>query len=125
MQAPKTKVITRNGKAMESPKIQTLIITIFLFTIPTSFASPPNLENGFTQCITDLKPSNLNSPIQNFTYTRQSPKFLTILHNYVRNLRYFNNTTRKPIAIVAAADVTHIQTHLRQETRPSAPDPQL
>ncbi|KAJ4916923.1 FAD-binding Berberine family protein [Raphanus sativus] len=94
---------------MKSPTIKTLIISVFLFTIPTSLASPPTVDNVFKQCLIDFKPSNPNSPIQNFTYTPQNPKFLTILNNYVRNLRYFNNTTRKPITIVAAADVTHIQ----------------
>lgn len=94
---------------MKSLTIQTLIITIFLFTIPTSFASPPTLDDVFAQCITDFKPSNPKSPIENFIYTQQNPNFHTILINYVRNLRYFNSTTPKPIAIVAAADVTHIQ----------------
>ncbi|KAH0917853.1 hypothetical protein HID58_025513, partial [Brassica napus] len=97
------------AKRMKSLTIHTLIITIFFFTISTSFASPPRLEDVFSQCTTDFKPSNPNFPIQNFTYTQQDPSFLTILNNYVRNLRYFNNTTRKPVAIVAAADVTHIQ----------------
>ncbi|KAL0700237.1 hypothetical protein Bca4012_056359 [Brassica carinata] len=94
---------------MKSLTIHTLIITLFFFTIPTSFASPPRLEDVFSQCTTDFRPSNPNFPIQDFTYTQQTPSFLTILNNYIRNLRYFNNTTRKPVAIVAAADVTHIQ----------------
>ncbi|KAL1205041.1 Berberine bridge enzyme-like 9 [Cardamine amara subsp. amara] len=94
---------------MQSLTIQTLFITIFLFTFPTSFASPPTIENVFAQCLSDFKPSNPKSPIQNFIFTQQSPKFLTTLNNYVRNLRYFNTTTRKPTAIVTAADVTHIQ----------------
>ncbi|KAG7598785.1 FAD-binding type PCMH-like superfamily [Arabidopsis suecica] len=94
---------------MASLTTQTLIITIFFLAIPRSFSSPPSLEDVFAQCLADFKPSNPKSPIQNFIYTQQSPNFLTILNNYVRNLRYFNNTTRKPVAIVAAADVTHIQ----------------
>ncbi|KAJ0236991.1 Berberine bridge enzyme-like 9 [Hirschfeldia incana] len=94
---------------MKSLTINTLIITVFFFTIQTSFASPPRLEDVFSQCTTDFRPSNPNVPIQNFTYTQQDPRFLTILNNYVRNLRYFNHTTRRPVAIVAAADVTHIQ----------------
>ncbi|VVA93120.1 unnamed protein product [Arabis nemorensis] len=94
---------------MKSLTIHTLITTIFLISIPTSFALPPSLENVFAQCITDFKPSNPKSPIKNFMYTQQSPNFTTILNNYVRNLRYFNSTSHKPVAIVAAADVTHIQ----------------
>ncbi|CAD5314489.1 unnamed protein product [Arabidopsis thaliana] len=91
---------------MKSSTTQTLIFTVFLLLIPTSFAAPPKLKDSFTQCVTVFKPS---VPIQNFTYTQQNPNFLTILNNYVRNLRYFNGTTRKPVAIVAAAHFTHIQ----------------
>jgi len=94
---------------MKSPTTQTLIFTVFLLLIPTSFAAPPKLEDSFTQCLTVFKPSDPKLPIQNFTYTQQNPNFLTILNNYVRNLRYFNGTTRKPVAIVAAAHFTHIQ----------------
>ncbi|RID53169.1 hypothetical protein BRARA_G00588 [Brassica rapa] len=67
---------------MKSLTIHTLIITIFFFTISTSFASPPRLEDVFSQCTTDFKPSNPSFPIQNFTYTQQDPSFLTILNNY-------------------------------------------
>ncbi|XP_010500000.1 PREDICTED: berberine bridge enzyme-like 4 [Camelina sativa] len=94
---------------MNALTTQTLIVIVFLLIIPTSLAAPPTLEDSFTQCLTIFKPSDQESPIQNFTYTQQNPNFLTILNNYVRNLRYFNGTTRKPVAIVTAAHFTHIQ----------------
>ncbi|EFH70087.1 hypothetical protein ARALYDRAFT_473604 [Arabidopsis lyrata subsp. lyrata] len=94
---------------MKSSTTQTIIVTFFLLIIPTSFAAPPKLEDSFTQCLTTFKPSDPKFPIQNFTYTQENPNFLIILNNYVRNLRYFNGITRKPVAIVAAAHFTHIQ----------------
>ncbi|XP_057548304.1 berberine bridge enzyme-like 3 [Amaranthus tricolor] len=80
-----------------------LFSLFFLFFVIDANASITN----FLQCL----PSRSTSPhpITNSTYTPSNASFSTILQNYIRDSRFNTSTTMKPLAIITALDVSHVQ----------------
>ncbi|KAJ8448284.1 hypothetical protein Cgig2_025208 [Carnegiea gigantea] len=62
---------------------------------------------SFLQCLPTR--SNPSHPISNVTYTRSNPSFLSVLQTYIRDSRFNTSSTPKPLAIVTATDVSHVQ----------------
>ncbi|XP_021847413.2 berberine bridge enzyme-like 14 [Spinacia oleracea] len=98
-------------KALYSYSIASNIILlsflIIIFASHVKASSSSSIDN-FLECL----PSYSNSssfPISNSVYTRNNPSFLNVLQSYIRDSRFNTSSTPKPLAIVAALDVTHIQ----------------
>ncbi|XP_050225415.1 berberine bridge enzyme-like 8 [Mercurialis annua] len=67
----------------------------------------PVQEKTFLQCLATHSTPYL--PIYESTYFPTNPKYNSILQSYIRNLRFNSSTTPKPLFIVAATHVSHIQ----------------
>lgn len=78
---------------------------MFLF-ISFSVANSTSVEETFLQCISKTQSS---VPISEAIYTPQNSSFVSVLHSYVRNLRFMTPETPKPLVIVAALDESHVQ----------------
>ncbi|XP_074321735.1 berberine bridge enzyme-like 14 [Silene latifolia] len=79
---------------------------LFLVSFPTIEPAKLSIDN-FLQCLPSK--SNPANPIGKATFTASNPSFLRVLHAYVRNSRFNTSSTLKPLAIVTALDVSHVQ----------------
>lgn len=66
-----------------------------------------SIQNGLIQCLTNNSISS--HPISSLIYAPQNSSYSTVLESYIRNLRFNTSTTRKPLLIVTATHVSHIQ----------------
>ncbi|XP_074267503.1 berberine bridge enzyme-like 4 [Silene latifolia] len=81
-------------------------IIFFLFLIFNVHASNSSIDN-FIQCLpTKSSPAN---PISKAIFTPNNPSFLPILQTYIRDSRFNTSSTPKPLAIITALDVSHVQ----------------
>ncbi|XP_010519037.1 PREDICTED: berberine bridge enzyme-like 4 [Tarenaya hassleriana] len=94
--------------------MKTLIFIILLQTIlivSKVYAESSLPDQTFGNCLNDYhyRFGDPNIPVADLTYGPKHPLFLTVLKNYVRNLRFYNDSTRKPVLIVTAGEVSHVQ----------------
>ncbi|CAO2815219.1 unnamed protein product [Amaranthus hypochondriacus] len=82
------------------------LILIIFFSYSQVNVLASNIDN-FLKCLPSH--SNQSNPISNAIYTNENPSFLTILQNYIRESRFNTSSTPKPLAIITALDVSHIQ----------------
>ncbi|XP_021716663.1 berberine bridge enzyme-like 3 [Chenopodium quinoa] len=87
---------------------------LFLFYLYSFFfgynvkASYSNIDD-FLDCLHYSSISNPSFPISNAIYTRSNPSFLKVLQAYIHESRFNTSSTPKPLAIVTALDVSHVQ----------------
>ncbi|XP_062198072.1 berberine bridge enzyme-like Cyn d 4 [Phragmites australis] len=67
-----------------------------------SFAS----SDEFFQCLSETIPSE-------FVYPQTSSSFMSVLQSSVQNPKFLTNTTVRPLCIVTASDVSHVQATVR------------
>ncbi|CAL4993306.1 unnamed protein product [Urochloa decumbens] len=67
-----------------------------------SVASP----DSFLQCLSATVPSEL-------VFQQSSSSFMSVLESSVQNPKYLTNTTVRPLCIVTASDVSHVQAAVR------------
>ncbi|XP_056684950.1 berberine bridge enzyme-like 4 isoform X1 [Spinacia oleracea] len=79
---------------------------LFLFFLSHISASNSSIDT-FLECLPSH--SNPSHPISNSIYTPTNSSFLSVLQNYIRDSRFNTSTTPKPLAIVTALDVSHVQ----------------
>ncbi|KAG6696365.1 hypothetical protein I3842_09G144000 [Carya illinoinensis] len=87
------------------PSIPIILATI-LFSISSANSKQVNLHMFF-QCL-----SNNSSPFHQVSqtiYTPNNASFLSVLNSYIKNRRFLTSTTPKPLAIIAAKHISHIQ----------------
>ncbi|XP_058180942.1 berberine bridge enzyme-like 8 [Rhododendron vialii] len=88
---------------MRTPSFSIASFLAILF-VPFSWATS---YEGFLNCLEDNShPSYQNSSI---IYTRDDPSYSSVLHAYIRNLRFNETTTPKPLLIITALHSSHIQ----------------
>ena len=84
---------------------------LLLFSAFSLFFSHVEAANSpidsFLQCLPSH--SNQSHPISDVIFTQSNPSFLRVLQTYVRDSRFNTSSTPKPLAIVAASDVSHVQ----------------
>ncbi|KAK9756050.1 hypothetical protein RND81_01G069800 [Saponaria officinalis] len=85
--------------------IQLLILILFLVSNVIQ-ASNSTIDN-FLQCLPNN--SSQANPISKAIFTPNDPSFLTVLQAYVRDSRFNTSSTSKPLAIITALDVSHVQ----------------
>ncbi|XP_059666692.1 berberine bridge enzyme-like 8 [Cornus florida] len=87
--------------------IASLLSIFLLLSIPCATSSNDSVHEAFLQCLYDQsQPSN---PISAVLYTPNNSSFSSVLQSYIRNLRFNETTTPKPLLILTALDVSHIQ----------------
>ncbi|KAF5475423.1 hypothetical protein F2P56_007228 [Juglans regia] len=87
------------------PSIPIILATI-LFSILCANSKQDNLHMFF-RCL-----SNNSSPFHQVSqaiYTPNNASFLSILNSYIKNPRFLTSTTPKPLAIITAKHISHIQ----------------
>ncbi|KDP34866.1 hypothetical protein JCGZ_09154 [Jatropha curcas] len=83
-----------------------LLLQLVLLVIVSSGTSNQVIDK-FLQCL----PHQIycSKPINKAIYTPDNPSFESVLQAYIKNLRFLNNTTPKPLAIITALHEAHIQ----------------
>lgn len=66
-----------------------------------------SIQEGLIQCL--INRSIASHPISSLIYTPENSSYLPVLQSYIRNLRFNTSTTRKPLLIVTATHVSHVQ----------------
>nr|XP_043630325.1 berberine bridge enzyme-like 8 [Erigeron canadensis] len=84
-----------------------IVTILFLLFFTKSFATSNTITDNFIQCLNSR--SNPSFPINGTLYTPGNSSFPTVLQTYIRNLRFNESITRKPILIITARHVSHIQ----------------
>ncbi|KAF7153477.1 hypothetical protein RHSIM_Rhsim01G0131300 [Rhododendron simsii] len=75
-----------------------------IFFIPFSWATS---YEDFVNCLEDN--SHPSYPTSSIIYTRDNPYYSSVLQTYIRNLRFNETTTPKPLLIITALHASHIQ----------------
>ena len=81
-----------------------------LLTLSTSLAAPSaksSVYDNFLPCLTQQTKSS--TPLSNIVFAPNNPAFPTVLENYIRNARFNNSQTRKPLLIVTPLQESHVQ----------------
>ncbi|KAL3654595.1 hypothetical protein CASFOL_001580 [Castilleja foliolosa] len=80
-------------------------LSSLLFTI--SWANNLSSHQAFIHCLESH--SNPSNPISTILYTQANSSYSSVLQTYIRNLRFNESTTPKPLLILTASHVSHIQ----------------
>ncbi|XP_074267502.1 berberine bridge enzyme-like 4 [Silene latifolia] len=80
-----------------------IVFLIFVSNVITSHSS----INGFIQCLPTK--SSPTKPVSKAIFTPNNSSFLRVLQTYIRDSRFNTSSTPKPLAIVTALDITHVQ----------------
>ncbi|XP_023770342.1 berberine bridge enzyme-like 8 [Lactuca sativa] len=84
------------------------IFPLLLVLLSThSSATSTSITNRFTQCLNNQ--ADPAFPISEQLYTPGLSSFPSVLQAYIRNLRFIESTTPKPILIITALHPSHIQ----------------
>ncbi|KAG6642498.1 berberine bridge enzyme-like 4 [Carya illinoinensis] len=83
-----------------------IILAIILFSISCANSDQVNLDMFF-RCL----PINSSPfyPVSQAIYTPNNASFLSVLNSYIINRRFLTSATPKPLAIIAAKHISHIQ----------------
>ena len=85
-----------------------IFLTFFSLTfIFSPLLSSVSAQQSFLQCLSTT--SQPQFPISDAIFTPNNSSFLTVLNSYIRNLRFQNPTTPKPLFIVTAKHYSHVQ----------------
>ncbi|XP_050145452.1 berberine bridge enzyme-like 8 [Malus sylvestris] len=99
-----------NSDFMETPATSAVLpLGFFLLLHVSMAASDPNpTQDTFLQCLSKFSQDS-SPPISAVTYFPTNPSYTSILCSYIRNLRFTNPQTPKPLFIVAPTNFSHIQ----------------
>nr|GMD08162.1 berberine bridge enzyme-like 8 [Ipomoea batatas] len=82
------------------------LLTIFLLSIG-AWAPLCSCASTILECLNDR--SDPSHPISPVIYTPNNGSFSSVLQEYIRNLRFNESYTKKPLFIVTATHLSHIQ----------------
>ncbi|KAK9076062.1 hypothetical protein SSX86_004395 [Deinandra increscens subsp. villosa] len=88
-------------------QISGLILLLLAFLPIQSSATSSSITDSLIQCLNNRSDSSF--PITGLLYTPGNSSFPSVLQTYIRNLRFNETTTPKPILIITAKHVSHIQ----------------
>lgn len=91
---------------MPVPSLKIVFLFYAIFFSACSATLYPSQES-FVQCFSShLQPANVTS---NFVLTTNSSDYSSVLQSSIRNHRFLNNSTPKPLLIVTPLHVSHVQ----------------
>ncbi|WMV15514.1 hypothetical protein MTR67_008899 [Solanum verrucosum] len=88
-------------------KIPLFSSSLIIFLVLAISISPSHENQSFLQCLETN--SNPSYPISSLVFSPNNSSFPTVLQAYIRNLRFNESTTRKPLFILTAQHESHIQ----------------
>ncbi|KAL4560575.1 hypothetical protein LXL04_032728 [Taraxacum kok-saghyz] len=80
---------------------------LLLFLSTQSSPTSISITDNFTRCLNNH--TNPSFPISEQLYTPDNSSYPSVLQAYIRNLRFNETTTHKPILIITATHASHIQ----------------
>ncbi|GKB48281.1 berberine bridge enzyme-like protein 8 [Tanacetum coccineum] len=83
------------------------IFTLYLVLLSTQTQSSSVVTDRFVHCLNNR--SDPSFPITGLIYTQDNSSFPSVLQAYIQNLRFNKSTTPKPILVITASHVSHIQ----------------
>ncbi|KAI3692652.1 hypothetical protein L6452_32473 [Arctium lappa] len=92
---------------ISSFNMQFSIFALLFVLLLSAQSSATSTTNRFIQCLNDR--SDPSFPITGEVYTPVNSSFPSVLQTYIRNLRFNETTTPKPILIITALHASHIQ----------------
>lgn len=100
-------------RSVDSSRIISLLlcclsaVLVLCVTAATSSDDVVSSHQGFVQCL-EAK-SDPSSPISAVLYSSNNASFSSVLQQYIRNLRFNESYTPKPLLIITALHVSHVQ----------------
>ncbi|KAF8656100.1 hypothetical protein HU200_060806 [Digitaria exilis] len=91
---------------MADHKKMALALAILCFLCGNAFLPSSASSDSFLQCLSTVIPSNL-------VFTQSSSSFTSVLQSSVQNPKFITNTTVRPLCIITASDVSHVQSAVR------------
>ncbi|KAJ9537445.1 hypothetical protein OSB04_030178 [Centaurea solstitialis] len=92
-----------------------LFLLLSFQSFATSSTSTTSTTDRFIQCLHDR--SDPSFPITGEVYTPVNSSFPSVLQAYIRNLRFNETTTPKPILIITALHPSHVQAAVAMITK--------
>ncbi|CAL4988146.1 unnamed protein product [Urochloa decumbens] len=83
-----------------------LALALFCFLCGNAFIPSSATPDSFLQCLSSTIPSSL-------IYRQSSSGFTSVLQSSVQNPKFLTNTTVRPLIIVTASNVSHVQAAVR------------
>ena len=83
-----------------------LLAALVLPNLPNAAAVGP-IQEGLIRCL--VNQSIPSHPISSLIFTPADSSYSPVLQSYIRNLRFNTSTTSKPLLIVTATHVSHVQ----------------
>ncbi|CAO2148920.1 unnamed protein product [Urochloa humidicola] len=83
-----------------------ILLPILCFLTCNIFLPSSASPDSFLQCLSATVPSEL-------IYQQTSSSFTSVLESSVQNPKFVTNTTVRPLFIVTASDVSHVQAAVR------------
>ncbi|KAK4347395.1 hypothetical protein RND71_033734 [Anisodus tanguticus] len=81
--------------------------SLIIFLVLATSISPSHENQTFLECLKTN--SNPSYPISSLVFSPKNSSFPSVLQEYIRNLRFNESTTRKPLFILTAQHESHIQ----------------
>lgn len=88
-------------------KIPLFLSSLIIFLVLATSISPSHENQTFLECLETN--SNPSYPISSLVFSPNNSSFPSVLQAYIRNLRFNESTTRKPLFILTAQHESHIQ----------------
>ncbi|OIT06115.1 PREDICTED: berberine bridge enzyme-like 8 [Nicotiana attenuata] len=88
-------------------KIPLFCSSLVIFLVLATSISPSHENQTFLECLKTN--SNPSYPISSLVYSPNNSSFPSVLQAYIRNLRFNESTTSKPLFILTALHESHIQ----------------
>ncbi|CAD6257062.1 unnamed protein product [Miscanthus lutarioriparius] len=92
--------------AASTRKTAVVVLSLFLLCCNTLLLPSSASSDSFLQCLSVMMPSEL-------VYQQSSSSFTSVLQSSVQNPRFVTNTTVRPLCIITASDVSHVQAAVR------------
>ncbi|OEL15506.1 Flavin-dependent oxidoreductase FOX1 [Dichanthelium oligosanthes] len=83
-----------------------LALALLGFLLCNTFLPSSASSDSFLQCLSSMMPSQL-------VYQQSSSSFISVLESSVQNPKFITNTTVRPLCIITASDVSHVQAAVR------------
>ncbi|KAJ1256032.1 hypothetical protein BS78_K101200 [Paspalum vaginatum] len=91
---------------MAASRKTALALAFFCFLCCNAFLPTSASSDSFLQCLSSMMPSGL-------VFQQSSSSFVSVLQSSVQNPKFVTNTTVRPLCIITASDVSHVQAAVR------------
>ncbi|KAJ1256031.1 hypothetical protein BS78_K101100 [Paspalum vaginatum] len=91
---------------MAVPRKMSLALAILCLLSCNTLLPSSASSDSFLQCLSSMMPNEL-------VFQQSSSNFVSVLESSVQNPRFVTNTTVRPLCIITASDVSHVQAAVR------------